>query len=123
MAMTLSAAACKAKLDALTALLDVGGAGQAVVHDAAHTVLVTFPLNAVAAFGAGTSANPSVATAAAIANAVATGGAGATADHVHVQNNAGTDVWTGPVPADFPCDGTITTGQTCSLGSWTVSQA
>lgn len=121
MAMTKSGAACKAQVDALTALLNAGGAGKVVVQDAAHAVLVTFNLNATA-FGAGTTANPSVATANSIANATATGTG--TADHCHVQTNAGVDVWTEPIGAGFTIDNaSIVSGQTCSLGSWTVSQA
>ena len=125
MAITLTAASAKILCDALVDRCDEGSPpGSLEVGTAAmEAVLVTFTLGNPA-FGAATSATPSVATANAIASALATGDG--TAAAFRVKNAAGTELWSGTagmVGTDLILDNSsIATGQTVSITSWTHSQ-
>lgn len=129
--------AAKAALDAVTALLNSGGAGKLRIYSgtkptdcdtalSGNTVLVDFALNATA-FAASTDANPNaLATANAITgvNASAT----ATATFFRLLNNAGTCVAQGTVTATGGGgDCTVTTtsivsGAPCTVTSMTLTQ-
>lgn len=122
MALTHSSAAKQAATDAVTALLNAGGAGKLVIKDGSNNVLVTFALNATA-FGA--AASSGIATANAISNVSAT--ASGTAATFEAQNNAGTVVWSGAVgytgaTSDLTLqqtDAHVSGGQTVAVASWT----
>jgi hypothetical protein len=122
MALTHSNAARQAATDAVTALLNAGGAGKLVIKDGSAVTLVTFAINATA-FGA--AAATGIATANAISNVAAT--ASGTAATFEAQNNAGTVVWSGAVgytgaTSDLTLqqlDEHISGGQTVSVSSWT----
>lgn len=135
MATKITQAAAKAAADAVVDLLDVGGAGYIEIRSgsqpatantaASGTLLATLPLSATA-FGAATTASPSVATAAAITsdtNADATG----TAGWFRAYSGGGTAVIDGSVTAtggggDMTLDSvSIVAGGTVAVTSWTVS--
>lgn len=114
-----SNAAVKAGLDAMTALLNVGGAGSLRKYsgtapadaDAAlsgNTLLAQLTFNSTA-FGASTDANPN---ALATANAITQdSSADATGTHTFTRcyNNAGTCVWQGTAGTSAACDIVVTT--------------
>ena len=121
MTISHSTAARNTMVDALTALLDVGGVGNIVLKTAADAVIVTLPLNATA-FGA---AAAGVATANAIATVAAT--ATGIVTKFEAQNNAGTVVWQGTVGEDpllFDLQMTntdINSTDPISVSSWTYT--
>jgi hypothetical protein len=136
MTFNISYAAAKTALDAVTALLNVGGAGTLVVYSgtmptdsdtalSGNTALITFALNATA-FAASTDANPG---ATAVANAITGVNASATdtATFFRLFNNAGTCVGQGTVTATGGGgDCTITTtsvvsGQPSTVTSLTLN--
>lgn len=136
MALNVTDAAAEAMLNALTALLNVGGAGNLVIYSgtepadsdtalSGNTVLINFVL-AATAFGAATiSGSSAVAAAAAITgvNAAATG----TATFFRFLNHAGTAVAQGTVTATGGGgDLTLTTvsviaGAPCTVTSFTLT--
>jgi len=133
MATRITQAAAKAALDAFTAVLDGGyieirtGSQPATADTAASgTLLGTLPLSGTA-FGAATTASPSVATANAITSdttADATGTAGwfraYTSGSVAVDDGDITTVAVGT--GDMQLDDTaIVAGGTIAVSSWTVS--
>jgi hypothetical protein len=136
MATRITQAAAKASLDALTALLNGGGyieirtgAQPATANTAASgTLLGTLPLTNPTAFGAATTASPSVATANAITSDTSadnsgtagwfrayTSGAAAVIDG----NITTTAVGTGDMLLD---DTNIVAGGTIAITSWTISK-
>ena len=135
MATRISNAAAKAELDALTALLNPGGgyieirtgSQPATVGTAASgTLLGTLPLSATA-FGAATTASPSVATANAITSdtvADASGTAGwfrayaTTGPAAVIDGNITGTGGEGDMELD---DTTIIAGGTIAVSSWTLS--
>lgn len=131
MTIQISNVAAKAALDAVTALLNAGGAGKLRVYSgtepvdvdtalSGNTLLIDFAL-AATSFGASTDANPgATATAAAITgvNASAT----ATASFYRLLNNAGTAVEQGTVTATGGGgDCTVTTTAVVSGAPCTVT--
>lgn len=139
MATRIAQAAAKAANDALVDLLDAGaGAGYIEIRTGAQpatantaatgTLLATLPLSDPA-FGAATTASPSVATAAAISsdtNADASG----TAGWFRAYDSAGNAVLDGDITTtavgtgDMLLDDTnIVAGGTVAITSWTVSLA
>lgn len=135
MATRITQAAAKAACDAVVDLLDVGGAGYLEIRTgsqpatantaASGTLLGTLTLSATA-FGAATTASPSVATAAAITSDTSADNSG-TAGWFRAYNNAGTAIIDGSVTAtggggDMTLDTvTIVAGGTIAITSWTVS--
>lgn len=85
---TISTAARNAACDAITALLNAGGAGKIVFKTSGGTAVATLPFSATS-FGA---SSVGVATANTITSD--TNAAGGTTDHAEFQNNAGTAVFT-----------------------------
>lgn len=125
MAITMSNAAAKAMCDALVDLIDVGGGGDLVLYTSGDVEVATLPLSATA-FGAATTASPSVATAASITDdSSATGGSLSGGYHAF-ENNAGTEIFRGSVGtsgADLNLSSlTIGAGTVVSCSSYTVSQ-
>ena len=127
MATTLTAAACKAACDAVVDLLDVGSTDAAgdLLLRASTTTIASFTLDNPA-FGAATTATPSVATAAGFpknATASATG----VIDNFQMRNRDNTVVISGAVAegsgGEINFDNTdINNGQTVTLSSLTHSQ-
>lgn len=122
---TWTAPACKAACDAVAALFDAGSAAGYLQFRASTTVIVEFDFNDPA-FGAGTSAAPSVATAAGFpknASAVAAG----TMDNYRGYDSNDVQLVSGTVGtsgADFNFDNVvIANGQTVTLSSVTLTQA
>ena len=122
MSLTHSAAAKQAATDAVTTLLNAGGAGKLVIKDGGGVTLVSFSLNATA-FAAAAATGIATANAISSVTAAATG----TAATFEAQNNAGTVVWSGAVgytgaSSDLTLqqgDAHISSGQTVSVSSWT----
>ncbi len=134
MTINVSNAAAKAALDAVTALMNVGGTGKLRIYNgtvptdtdtalSGNTLLIDFALHATAAFGAATDAAPgATATADTIAgvNASATG----TASFYRYLNNAGTAISQGSVTATGGGgDATLTTVSVVSGAPCTVTSA
>lgn len=129
MSIQLSNVAVKAMLDALTALMNAGGAGKLRIYSgtkptdvdtalSGNTLLIDFALNATA-FAASTDANPNaLATANSITgvNASATG----TATFYRILNNAGTAIEQGTVGTSG-ADCIITTTSVVSGAPCTVT--
>lgn len=105
---TISTAARNAAADAITALLNVGGAGSIKFYTSGAVLLATCPLSATS-FGA---AAAGVATANAI-TADSSADANGTADNYAICNNAGTVVITGTV-------GTSGTDFVFNTVAWTI---
>lgn len=104
--LSITQAAAKAMCDALVDLIDVGGAGSLKIYDGtraattdtavgAQVLLATLPFSATA-FGAATTASPSVATANAITNDSAADATG-TATWFRILNGSGTAIMDGNV--------------------------
>lgn len=135
MATKITQAAAKAATDAVVDLLDVGGAGYIEVRTGAQpatantaasgTLLATLPLSATA-FGAATTASPSVATAAAITSDTVADATG-TAGWFRAYSGGATAVIDGSVTAtggggDMELDSTsVVAGGTVAVSAWTVS--
>jgi hypothetical protein len=135
MATKITQAAAKAACDAVVDLLDVGGAGYIEIRTgsqpatantaASGTLLATLPLSATA-FGAATTASPSVATAAAITSDTSADATG-TAGWFRAYSGGGTAIIDGSVTAtggggDMTLDSTsIVASGTVAVTSWTVS--
>lgn len=130
MAFRVSQAAAKTSLDAMTALLNGGtveirtGTQPASPETAASgTLLGTLTLNATA-FGAATTASPSVATANAITSD-STADASGTAGWYRAKTSGGTAVCDGAIGAgqDMTMDNySIVAGGTIAISSWTISK-
>jgi hypothetical protein len=135
MATRITQAAAKAANDALTALLNAGGAGYIEIRTgsqpatantaASGTLLGTLPLSATA-FGAATTASPSVATANAITSDTVADATG-TAGWFRAYSGGGTAVIDGSITAtggggELQLDSTsIVAGGTIACTSWTIS--
>lgn len=135
MATRISTAAAKAANDAIVDLLDVGGAGYIEVRTGAQpasvataasgTLLGTLPLSATA-FGAATTASPSVATANAITSDTSADASG-TAGWFRAYSGGGTATIDGSVTAtggggDMTLDTvSVVAGGTIAVTSWTAS--
>jgi hypothetical protein len=135
MATRITQAAAKAACDAVVDLLDVGGAGYIEIRTGAQpatantaasgTLLGTLPLSATA-FGAATTASPSVATAAAITSDTSADATG-TAGWFRAYSGGAAAVIDGSVTAtggggDMTLDSvSIVAGGTIAVTSWTVS--
>lgn len=122
MSLVHSSAAKQAATDAVTALLNVGGAGKLVIKDGSGVALVTFVLNTTAF---GSAAATGIATANAINSVTAENGGDAAT--FEAQNNAGVTVLSGSVgylgaASDLTLqqdDAHISGGQAISVSSWT----
>jgi hypothetical protein len=133
MTVNISNVACKAALDAVTALLNAGGAGKLRVYNgtvptdtdtalSGNTLLIDFALNATA-FPGSSDTNPG---ASALANAITGVNASATgtASFYRLLNNAGTAVSQGTVTATGGGgDATLTTVSVVSGAPCTVTSA
>ena len=135
MATRISQAAAKAAADAVTALLNTGGAGYIEIRTgsqpatvgtaATGTLLGTLTLSATA-FGAATTASPAVATANSITSDTVADATG-TAGWFRAYSGAGTAVIDGSITAtggggDLTLDSTsVVAGGTIAMTSWTVS--
>lgn len=121
MALTLVAAAKNAALDAITALINVGGAGTLEVHTAAYAAkLATLTFNATS-FGAASSGTATANAITADSSADATG----TAAVFRIKSGAGTSLIDGTVGtsgADINFNTVSwTTGDNISISSLTLS--
>jgi hypothetical protein len=121
---TISAAACKAACDAVVDLVDAGTPPGNLILRASSTVIATFPFETTA-YGAATSAAPSVATAANFPKN-ATASAGGVMDNYRIENAAATLIISGTVGesgADINFDNAdINNGQTVTMSSLTHTQ-
>lgn len=129
-----TAAVCKVRCDATVDALDAGSGANptATVHAANDTLLATFALNSSAAFGAGSSAAPSVAALAGtpLTTTGAVGaGAGTQASYVRFNNKDGTEVFRLNATNDdeetdcvYFVNLSIAAGQTVTLGTTSYTE-
>src|SRR5210317_963452 len=126
MAITLSNAAAKAMCDALVDLVDGGtGAGFVAGYTSGDVEVFTCACSATA-FGAATTASPSVATAATISDDTSPTGGDLTSGYHAFEDSASTEIWRGSIGtsgAELNISSlTIATTDTVSISSYTVSQ-
>lgn len=128
MAITTSNAAAKAMCDALVDLVDGGtGNGKIVGYTSGDVEVFSCTAGDAAAFGAATTASPSVAslTTTPISDATPAGG-NLTGGYHAWETSAGTEIWRGTIGtsgADLNISSlTIATTDTVSVNSYTVSQ-
>lgn len=126
MAITLTNAAAKAMCDALVDLVDVGAGTNGTIagYTSGNSEVFTCTF-ATTAFGAATTASPSVATAATITDDTSATGGDLTGGYHRVNDQDGTEVWRGSVGtsgADLNLSSlVIGAGDTVSISSYTVS--
>ena len=126
---TLSAAACTAACDAIVNLLDGGSGTDPVVFfgTSGNVEVAKCAMGHTAAFGAATSAAPSVATAAAIDDDTDANGGIIATSHVTLKNRSGAVIITCTIgttsSTDFQIASlTIGAGDTVGVSSLTVTQ-